>query len=137
MDFNIYAKTLPLFGKGIWYLSGTPPPPIIADRLELAYLESYSMLNSDSPILLTLMEGRCPVFGQIAKGVFFCDPHDFEFGGYLLANTPFWSECIGDKSLIDSLIYIGNLLEGNCKLLTAQLYEWERMNGLYCFNVFL
>ena len=136
MDFNIYAKTLPLFGKEIWYLSGTPPPPIIADRFELAYLESYSMLNSDSPILLTLAEGRHPMFGQIAKGVFFCDPHDFEFGSYSLVNTPFWSECIGDKSLIDSLIYIGNLLEGNCKLLSIQLHEWEQKNELSCFNVF-
>ncbi len=95
------------------------------------------MFVSDNPFILTIAQGRKPITGQIAPGVFFCPARQFQFGECTLLSTSFWQNCFRNKSFIDTLVTIGGLLQKDAKDFRDQLSIWEKKEGLHCMNVFL
>ena len=134
MDFNISAKFNELLRELFWVLSDGAPPPDLAARLELAYVEVRSMFISDNPFFLTVAKGSSPKVGQIVPDVFFCPPERFQFGDYTLINSAFWDKCLDGKGFIDALAAIGDLIKS--EEMGQRLKQWEQDLGFHCFNLF-
>ena len=134
LDFNISAKFNELLGEPFWLLSDGVPPPDLAARVEMAYVEVRSMFISENPFFLTVATGSKPQVGQLVPDVFFCLPERFQFGDYTLINSSFWDKCLQEKGFVDALVVIGDLIES--EELGQRLKQWERDLGFHCFKIF-
>ena len=136
--FNIRARYNELLDEPIWILSNDPMPPEVVDRIEQAYFETRCMFICENPMILTSGGGRIiPKNGQIARGVFVCQPGDFHIGKCSVFNNDFWKKCLGDTNMIDTFYQLGDLLKDNSDDFVEKLTDWSRSEGLHCFNVFL
>ena len=144
MDFNISGKFNELLAESFWVLSDGAPPPDLAARLEMAYVEVRSMFISDNPFFLTVATGSKPQVGQLVPDVFFCPPERFQFGDYTLINSAFWDKCLHGKGFVDALAAIGDLIESpdtsgfteRNEEMGQRLKQWERDLSFHCFKIF-
>ncbi len=144
LDFNISGKFNELLAESFWVLSDGAPPPDLAARLEMAYVEVRSMFISDNPFFLTVATGSKPQVGQLVPDVFFCPPERFQFGDYTLINSAFWDKCLHGKGFVDALAAIGDLIESpdtsgfteRNEEMGQRLKQWERDLSFHCFKIF-
>ena len=132
MGFNIRVHVDEVFDTSLWYLSESEISDQSIEILKDAYRAAQSMWNSEVVFIFRIQPGKKPNAGQVAPGVFVCDPSLFQFGDVVLITEEFWRGCMSDKNLVDSMLIIGEIEDGEYE----QLKELEMEHCFYCMDVY-